>query len=85
MEKLMQDAIAARRQAAKERCGVLVAAVLRPEEGEDRELEVVGRVSQQVADAVELGVGQAEPGVEWFRDRAQGASVSALSDGPLVR
>jgi hypothetical protein len=39
---------------------VLVAAVLRPEEGEDRELEVVRVAAEQVPDTVRLPVGQTE-------------------------
>jgi hypothetical protein len=57
---------------------VLVAAVLRPEEREHGELEVVRRPFEQCADALELSVGQTEPRVEWFRDRAQGVMVTAL-------
>jgi len=39
---------------------VLVAAVLRPEQREDRQLEVVGVAAEQLADARVLGVGEAE-------------------------
>jgi hypothetical protein len=38
--------------------------VLRPEEREDRELEVVRSPAEQFADALELGVGEAERTVE---------------------
>jgi hypothetical protein len=37
---------------------VLVAAVLRPEEGEDRELEVVRVAAEQLPDTVRFPVGQ---------------------------
>jgi hypothetical protein len=57
---------------------VLIAAVLRPEEREDRELEVVRGAAQQVLDTVELPVGETERAVERFRDRAQEATVSGL-------
>jgi hypothetical protein len=57
---------------------VLVAAVLRPEQREDGELEVVRRPAEQVADPVELTVGEAERPVKGFRDRAQGATISGL-------
>jgi hypothetical protein len=57
---------------------VLVAAVLGPEEREDRQLEVVRRPAQELADTVELSVRETEAAVEWFRDRAQGASVPAV-------
>jgi hypothetical protein len=43
---------------------VLVAAVLRPEEREDRELEVVRLAPEQLVDTVELRVGQTERPVE---------------------
>jgi hypothetical protein len=39
---------------------VLVAAVLRPEEREDSELEVVRLAPEQVEDALQLPVGEAE-------------------------
>jgi len=61
---------------------VLVAAVLRPEEGEDRELEVVRLAPEQLDDARELAVREAERSVKGlFGDRAQGISVAAPSDG----
>ena len=47
----LQHALAGARQPLQERRGVLVAAVLRPEEGEDRELEVVRVAVEQLADA----------------------------------
>jgi hypothetical protein len=43
---------------------VLVAAVLRPEQREDRELEVVRRSVQELLDAVVFPVGQAQGTVE---------------------
>jgi hypothetical protein len=39
---------------------MLVAAVLRPEQGEDRQLEVVRLATEQVDDAVELPVRESE-------------------------
>jgi hypothetical protein len=42
----LEDALAARRQPAQERRRVLVTAVLRPEEREDRQLEVVRRPAE---------------------------------------
>jgi hypothetical protein len=56
--------------------------MLRPEEREDGELEVVRRPPEECADTVELPVGETEPRVEWFRDRAQEGSVTRASDGP---
>jgi hypothetical protein len=57
---------------------VLVAAVLRPEKGEDSELEVVRRPPQKLADTVELTVRETERAVERFRDRAQRSNVPGL-------
>jgi hypothetical protein len=56
---------------------VLVAAVLRPEEREDRQLEVVRLALEQVDDALELSVGQSQLAMNGgavdglFRDRRQ--------------
>jgi hypothetical protein len=51
---------------------VLVAAVLRPEQREDRELEVVRLPLEQIADARELPVGETERPVErLFEDPRQ--------------
>jgi hypothetical protein len=58
---------------------VLVAAVLRPEQGEDRELEVVRSATEQLLDTIELSVRETEGAVErLLDDRAQGAMVSAF-------
>jgi hypothetical protein len=57
---------------------VLVAAVLGPEQREDRQLEVVRRPPEQLSDTVELPVREAEAAVERFRDRAQESTVSGL-------
>jgi hypothetical protein len=52
---------------------VLVTAVLRPEQREDGELEVVRLALEQVDDPLVLRVGQAEGPVQrLFGDRAQG-------------
>jgi hypothetical protein len=61
---------------------VLVAAVLRPEEREDGELEVVRLALEQLADTVELPVGETERPVErLFRDLRQVAIVAGKGDG----
>jgi hypothetical protein len=58
---------------------MLVAAVLRPEQREDRELEVVRIAAQEDLDTVKLSVGETERAVEWLLgDRAQRAMVPAL-------
>jgi hypothetical protein len=52
---------------------MLVAAVLRPEEREDRELEVIRLAREQLADTRELAVGETERPVErLFEDPRQG-------------
>ena len=72
LARSLQDAVAVGGQPAEERRGVLVPAVLAPEEGEDRELEVVRVALEQRADALQLPVGQPEGSVErLFCDRRQ--------------
>jgi hypothetical protein len=61
---------------------MLVPAVLRPEEREDRQLEVVGLALEQLDDARVLGVGEAERLVERvFRDPRQVPESSRLTGG----
>ena len=63
----------------EQRRRVLVAAVLRPEEREDRELEVVRVALQQLSDSVELPVGETERSMErLFGDRSQKVIVPGL-------
>jgi hypothetical protein len=58
---------------------VLVAAVLRPEQREDGELEIVRRAPEQLPDTVELPVGKTERAVERLvGDGGQRAMVAAL-------
>ena len=59
------------REAAQQQRGVLVAAVLRPEQREDRELEVVRPAGEQLVDALELTVGEPELAVERLSDPRQ--------------
>jgi hypothetical protein len=54
----LQDARAGRREPFQERGGVLVAAVLRPEKREDRELEMVRIAPEQLPDTARFPVGQ---------------------------
>jgi hypothetical protein len=64
---------------------VLVTAVLRPEQGEDGELEVVRIAAEQFLDTIELTVCETERTVErLLGDRAQGASVPGASDDPRL-
>jgi len=60
----LEDARRVGREPLQEQRRVLVAAVLRPEEREDGELEVVRLALEQLLDTVELPVGQAEGAVE---------------------
>jgi hypothetical protein len=58
---------------------VLVAAVLRPEKREDRQLEVVRRPAEQLPDTVELSVGQTERAVKRLvGNGSQRARISGL-------
>ena len=68
----LEDGRAVGWKALQEERRVLVAAMLGPEEREDRELEVVRRPAEQLADTVELPVRQAERAVQrLFCDRGQ--------------
>jgi hypothetical protein len=72
LSRALEDARRVRREPAQEPRRVLVGAVLRPEQREDRQLEVVRLAPQQVADAVELSVGETECSMErLFRDPRQ--------------
>ena len=65
-------------KAAQQGRRVLVRAVLRPEQREDGELEMVRLAAQELLDTVELPVGQPEGAVQWlFRDRSQVLESSA--------
>jgi hypothetical protein len=56
--------------------------MLRPEEREDRQLEVVRLATGQVADTVELAVCETEQTMErLFGDGAQGVSLAAAPGG----
>ncbi len=68
----LQHARAFRGKAAQQRRRVLVRAVLRPEQREHCELEMVRLPAQELLDTVELAVGQPEGTVKrLFRDRRQ--------------
>jgi hypothetical protein len=64
LARSLQDARPLRRQPPEQPRGVLVAAVLRPEQREDGELEVVRLPAQQLADTVRLPVRETERAVE---------------------
>jgi hypothetical protein len=79
----LEDALAGRGQTAQERRRVLVAAVLGPEEREDRELEVVRVAAEKLPDSIRLPVGEAEGAMErLFRDLRQVIQSSRGSGGP---
>jgi hypothetical protein len=80
LSRALEHAWAVARQPPQQERRVLVAAVLRPEEGEDLELEVVRLSLEQRDDASELPVRKAEPAMERvFRDGTQAASLDAGS------
>ena len=56
----LEHALARRRQPLQEQRGVLVPAVLRPEQRENGELEMVRLAPEQAADALQLPVGESE-------------------------
>ncbi len=85
LARALEHPFAGRRQPLQEQRRVLVAAMLRPEQGKHGELEVVRRTTKQFADTVVLPVGQTETAVERFRDRTQKGSVSAAPDVPSHR
>src|SRR5919197_4954239 len=64
LARSLEDALTVGREPLQQPRRMLVAAVLRPEQREDRELEVVRLAPEQRADAVELPVRQAERTVE---------------------
>ena len=68
----LQHALAGRGQPLQQRRRVLVAAVLGPEEREDRQLEVIRVAAQQLPDTVRFPVGETERAVKGlFRDLRQ--------------
>jgi len=64
LARALQDACAGRGKPAQERRRVLVAAVLGPQDGEDRELEVVRVAAEELPDSVRFPVGETESAVE---------------------
>ena len=80
----LQDSRALRGEALEQERRVLVAAVLRPEEREDGQLEVVRPASEQCLDTVELPVREAERAVQRaVSNGAQEASptISSRAEG----
>ena len=69
---------AIRREALQEKRRVLVAAVLRPEQAEHGQLEVVRRAIEETADTVELPVRQAERAMKRLFDNRGQEAVPSL-------
>ena len=85
LARALQHAGALRGKAAQQRRRVLVRAVLRPEQREDGELEMVRLAAQELLDTVELPVGQPEGTVKrLFRDRRQVVQSSADFGDPVL-
>jgi hypothetical protein len=63
---------------------VLVAAVLRPEEREDGELEVLGIATEQLADTLELPVREAECTVQRLLDDPRQGSENSHRGGRVT-
>jgi hypothetical protein len=80
----LEHALTRRRQTLQERRRVLVAAMLGPQQREDRELEVVRLAFEKTPDPLELAVGEPERAVQrLFRNLRQEASVSPPPDGTV--
>ena len=83
----LQHALARARQALEQARRVLVAAVLRPEQREDRQLEVIRVAPEQLADSRVLEIGEAECLVQrLIRDPRQVPESSRLTGqaGPAL-
>src|SRR5207248_2542496 len=81
----LQDALSLGGETLQEGRGVLVAAVLRPEQGEDGELEVVRRALEQLPDTVELPVGETEGPVQRLvGNGGQGRMVYGVPDDARI-
>jgi hypothetical protein len=82
----LENSRALGRETPQQESRVLVAAVLRPEEGEDGKLEVVGLALEQGTDPVELPVRKAERAMKRqggaLRDRGQddSSTLTTLHD-----
>jgi hypothetical protein len=64
LSRTLEDAFARGRKPPQQQRRVPVRAVLRPQEREDRELEMVWLALQEFADSLELPVGEAEGAVK---------------------
>ena len=78
----LENTRARRGQPFQEKRRVLVAAVLGPEQREDRELEVVRLALQEFPDPLELAIREPERAVQrLFRNLRQAASLTVAPDG----
>src|SRR5262249_58215047 len=74
------------REGAEKPRRVLIAAVLRPEQREHRQLEVVGGTPEQLPDSPELPVGETARAMEWLLcDGAQESSLAGAGGRPAAR
>jgi hypothetical protein len=60
----LQDAAARRREPLQQSRGMLVAAVLRPEQGENGELEVIRVATEELLDPFSFPIGQPESAMQ---------------------
>jgi len=74
----LEDALAAGREAAEERGGVLVPAVLGPQEREDRQLEVVRVAAEELPDSLRFPVGETKGAVQRLLGYLRQVSQSSL-------
>jgi hypothetical protein len=81
----LENALAPARQAPEQQGRVLVAAVLRPEQREDAELELVRVAAEQLDDALELRVREPERSVERLLDYLRQVVESSLEGGRCSR
>jgi hypothetical protein len=82
----LQHSLAGGGKPAQEERRMLVAAVLRPEQREDRQLEVIRVAAEQLLDSVELPVREAEGAVQrLFGNRRQNGRVYSAVPTPPVR
>jgi hypothetical protein len=86
LPRALQHPITGARESLEQQCRMLVAAVLRPEEREDGELEVVRLALEQFLDTGVLPVREAELAVDGlFRDEAQNSILAPGPGGHLTR
>ena len=81
----LEHALAGRRQPLQERRRVLVAAVFRPEQGEDTNLEMVRLAAEQISDTTRFPVGQTESAMKRLGGDLRQAIESSRGRGGISR